>query len=354
MNDEIHMKRERGALWVWFLWLALFYFVWLILVFGFDGWQDVAEHWPISIAMAIGSYASGSTPMGGGTVGFPVLVMLFEMPTSLGRDFSFVIQAIGMTSASIFIIVRRQPLAISMLKGAMLGSLIGTPVGIYFVAPHISELWVKLAFSIVLVSFGLLHIFRISEISKNIGFTKFRVITDYKIGFILSILATASVTAMTGVGVDMIIYCTLVLLYKADLKIAIPTSVIIMAFTSIIGVVVLWVEKGFQPGVYENWLAAAPIVILGAPLGVLAVNLIGRTITIYLVAFLCVIQFFWICITEYDELNDIGLLYSGFAILVILSLLELLRERGIYFTKNKNEVSPVDILTDIRAINVRD
>lgn len=29
--------------------------------------------------MAVGSYAAGSTLMGGGTVGFPVLVLLFDL-----------------------------------------------------------------------------------------------------------------------------------------------------------------------------------------------------------------------------------------------------------------------------------
>jgi hypothetical protein len=36
--------------------------------------------------MAFGSYVAGSTPMGGGTVGFPILVLLFDLPATLGRD----------------------------------------------------------------------------------------------------------------------------------------------------------------------------------------------------------------------------------------------------------------------------
>lgn len=79
-------------------------------------------------SMALGSYVAGSTPMGGGTVGFPILVLLFEMPARLGRDFSFAVQSVGMVSAAIFILARRQVLAWSMLKGAMLGAVIGTPL----------------------------------------------------------------------------------------------------------------------------------------------------------------------------------------------------------------------------------
>jgi len=41
--------------------------------------------------------------------------------------------------------------------------------------------------------------------------------------------------SLTGVGIDMIVYCVLVLLFRADLKVAIPTSVIVMAATSLMG-----------------------------------------------------------------------------------------------------------------------
>ena len=47
---------------------------------------DAGRALGIALAMAIGSYAAGSTPMGGGTVGFPVLVCSLAAPT-LGRDF---------------------------------------------------------------------------------------------------------------------------------------------------------------------------------------------------------------------------------------------------------------------------
>ena len=107
---SIQLPRKKH-LWVWFVWLAGFYAVWVWLVFGHGLWEVARTHWPIALAMALGSYVAGSTPMGGGTVGFPVLVLLFEMPATLGRDFSFAVQSIGMTSASIFILARRQPLA---------------------------------------------------------------------------------------------------------------------------------------------------------------------------------------------------------------------------------------------------
>ena len=298
----------KHRLWVWFVWLGGFYAVWSWLVFGWDRWGDVVLHWPIALAMALGSYVAGSTPMGGGTVGFPILVLLFDQPASQGRDFSFAVQSIGMVSAAIFILARRQPLAWAMLKGAMAGTVIGTPLGIAFVAPLVPALAIKVVFAVVWASFGVLHLYRIGEIAGHAGMTDFSERWDFRVGLLVGTLAGVSVTAVTGVGIDMVLYTVLVLLCRADLKIAIPTSVVIMGFTSLVGVVFKTLTTGLQPGVYENWLAAAPVVALGAPLGVFIVGLIGRKPTLVFVAILCVGQFVWTCHNERVALGWPGVL----------------------------------------------
>lgn len=312
----------------WLLALGVFYAVWLYLVLGLGYWQETKAHWPIALAMAIGSYAAGSTPMGGGTVGFPVLVLLFDLPATLGRDFSFAVQAIGMTSASIFILARRQPIAWAMLKGAMLGSLIGTPLGIWFIAPYIPELLIKLVFAVVWASFGLLHLYRLQEIARHHGMTEFNERWDFRAGIWIGLLAGSTVAAVTGVGIDMVLYTALVLLCRTDLKIAIPTSVIIMAFTSVLGVIVKNLTTGMQPGVFENWLAAAPVVALGAPLGVYIVALVGRKPTLLVVAFLCVLQFIWTMYAEFSRLGAVGITLSLIAVLLCLLGFEKLRQKG--------------------------
>lgn len=321
-------KPLKTYLWVWGLWLLIFYSAWLWLVLGLGYWSAAREHWPIALAMALGSYAAGSTPMGGGTIGFPVLVLLFDLPASLGRDFSFAVQSIGMTSASIFIFARRQPLAMAILNGSLLGTLIGLPIGIFFIAPFIPELWIKIIFAVVWASFGLLHLYRINEISSHTGIIDFNEGWDFRLGFVLGFLASATVVSVTGVGIDMVVYAALVLLCRADLKIAIPTSVVIMAFSSVYGIAIKSLTVGFQDGVFENWLAASPIVALGAPLGVFIVNLISRKPTLIFVAVLCVGQFIWTCVNEYEALRLAGLIVAVLAVGVILLIFERLRAWG--------------------------
>ncbi|MFC1740656.1 sulfite exporter TauE/SafE family protein [Pseudomonadota bacterium] len=286
-----------------FAWLLLFYTGWLMLIVLGDHLETALTHWPMALAMAAGSYVAGSTPMGGGTVGFPVLVLLMDLPAMLGRDFSFAIQAVGMTSASIYILCQRLELEWPMLRAALPGALIGTPLGILYVAPLASDLFIKLLFAAMWCSFGLLHLRRINEITSYEGMTPHDKAFDHKIGFAVGLLGSLSISAITGVGIDMMIYMVLVLWCHADLKIAIPTSVVLMAFTSLVGISVKLLLGDLQPGTFENWLAAAPVVAIGAPLGAFVVSKIGRRPTLIVVSLLCVVQFVWTLVHERGNLT---------------------------------------------------
>jgi hypothetical protein len=75
-----------------------------------------------------------------------------------------------------------------------------------------------------------------------------------------------------------------------------------MAFNSLLGITIKAFVTGVDPGVYPNWLAAAPVVALGAPLGAWVVSVIGRRIVLLMVALLCLLQFAWTCFHERDVL----------------------------------------------------
>ena len=332
------MSRIR-RLWPFFAWLALFYGAWLMLVLA-GGWLETAlAHWPMALAMAVGSYLAGSTPMGGGTVGFPVLVLLMDLPATLGRDFSFAIQAVGMTSASIYILCRRQELEWPMLRAALPGTLLGTPLGIIFVAPLVSDLFIKLLFASMWCSFGLLHLRRINEITAYEGMTPHDVAFDHRVGFIVGFFGGLTIASITGVGIDMFIYMVLVLWCHADLRIAIPTSVVLMAFTSVVGVTVKLLFGGLQPGTFENWLAAAPIVALGAPFGALVVSRVGRRPTLILVSILCVLQFFWTLVHERAALNAWSIAAALLGVVVFLLVFQDMYRHGYRLARRQRAAS---------------
>ena len=321
-----------------FAWLALFYGAWFVLVLAGGYLQTVLAHWPMAVAMALGSYVAGSTPMGGGTVGFPVLVLLMDLPATLGRDFSFAIQAVGMTSASIYILCKRQELEWPMLRAALPGSLIGTPLGILFVAPLASELFIKLLFASMWCSFGLLHLRRINEITGYQGMTPHDKAFDHKVGFVVGFFGGLTIASITGVGIDMFLYMFLVLWCHADLKIAIPTSVILMAFTSVVGVATKLLLGSFQPGTFENWLAAAPVVALGAPFGALIVSRVGRKPTLLFVSILCVLQFGWTLVHERALLTAWSLSAALLGVVVFLLVFQDMYRHGYRLARRQKAV----------------
>lgn len=302
------------------LWLGLFYAIWTSLVVLGNYGSVIASHWGIAVAMMFGSYVAGSTPMGGGTVGFPVLVLLFDQPGSLGRNFGLAIQSVGMVSASIFILSTRAKLDWGLLRPTLIGSLVATPVGAAFVAPRVPDLWVKLLFAIIWASFGVMHLVKLRELLGHTGEnTRWR---RWDVGIGLGVGLLGGIAAsITGVGIDMILYAVMVLLFQADLKISIPSSVIAMAFTSVVGIGSNLLLSQVAPSSYQvdrevfySWLAAAPIVALGAPLGAWVVSRIPRAPTLIFVSFLCLAQFAWTILEE----NVRGLALAGAIAGVIL------------------------------------
>jgi uncharacterized membrane protein YfcA len=330
------MKRSLAP---FFAWLALFYGAWLALVLTGGYLQTVLAHWPMAVAMALGSYVAGSTPMGGGTVGFPVLVLMMDLPATLGRDFSFAIQAVGMSSASIYILCKRQELEWPMLRAALPGSLLGTPLGILFVAPLASDLFIKLLFAAMWCSFGLLHLRRINEITGYQGMTPHDKAFDHKVGFVVGFFGGLTIASITGVGIDMFLYMFLVLWCHADLKIAIPTSVILMAFTSVVGVATKLLFGGFQPGTFENWLAAAPVVALGAPFGALIVSRVGRKPTLVFVSILCVLQFAWTLVHERALLTAWSVSAALLGVVVFLLVFQDMYRHGYRLARRQKNVA---------------
>ena len=123
----------------------------------------------------------------------------------------------------------------------------------------------------------------------------------------------------------MLLYAALVLLWRADPRIAIPTSVLIMVFNSVLGIAVKAGIGDLQQRVYEKWLAAA----LGAPLGAFLAGIIGRKATLIFVSVLCVGQFVWTCHNERQVLDSGGLELACVAVGVGVIGFEKLRMKGV-------------------------
>jgi len=112
--------------------------------------------------------------------------------------------------------------------------------------------------------------------------------------------------------------------------------VVLMAFTSLVGVSFkLMVGDGLQPGTFENWLAAAPVVALGAPFGALVVSKVGRRPTLIVVSILCVLQFIWTLIHERSGLTVWSLSAALLGVVVFLLLFQDMYRHGYRLARRK-------------------
>jgi uncharacterized membrane protein YfcA len=288
----IPAKTRRPLMKFWYAYIAAFLAIWVVLMFGFGFAPEVVRQWPMSLVMILGSLVAGSTPMGGGAVSFPFLVLWLGIPPDIARNFGLVIQALGMTSAMIFILCRRVPIQGRMLSWTVTGAAAGMFLGTFVIAPLVPPSFVKLTFACMWMSFAVLTIAKNREFCSITGVRPIERDVAMRTGLFVGLIG-GIIASIIGLGVEMALYTVLVLLYRCDLKIAVPTAVSAMAVTSVMGVIVHLYLRDIPRDVVMKFLAAGPLVIFGAPIGTYIVSVIPRIRTLYVVSVLCVLQFVW-------------------------------------------------------------
>ncbi len=136
---------DRGAFLrrhAWPMYVLLWLGIWLVIVTAPGAWLVALAHWPMALVMIAGSLVAGSTPMGGGTVSFPALVLGFHRSPVMARDFGMAIQATGMTSAFLFILMRGIPIERRLLTWSWIGSVGGLIFGTFLLAGRVPAAWV--------------------------------------------------------------------------------------------------------------------------------------------------------------------------------------------------------------------
>ncbi|KAH8060054.1 sulfite exporter TauE/SafE [Aureococcus anophagefferens] len=138
---------------------ACFFPVWLYCMATRKIWRAVfSQFWPMSAAMVLGSFIAGSTPLGGGVVGFPVAVLVLRMEPAQGRDFSAMIQAVGMTSASYLILYLKPELVhVKLVSWSIAFGVLGCIVG--FVV-EVDPFAVNLTLTTYLLAFAVVYFYK--------------------------------------------------------------------------------------------------------------------------------------------------------------------------------------------------
>lgn len=251
---------------------------WFILGGGTELLDVLAENWRITLTMVFGSFIAGATAEGGGAVAFPVFTKLLHIAPADAKVFALAIQSVGMTSAALIILVKGIKIEWRYLGWASLGSLLGLVVGALYIVPLTSPPMTRMMFTVLQASFGIvLLIINWRDRACNDELPPL----GGRERLILLIAGTMGgvLTALVGTGLDILTFSVVVLLFRLSEKIATPTSVVLMAGNSLAGFALYgWGLESFTPEIRDWWLAAIPVVVIGAPLGALVCSLLGRIV----------------------------------------------------------------------------
>lgn len=267
------------AVLVWSVWL---YFMisgqhWSLFTASSPG--SDAPNWYMSVTMMVGSFIAGATSEGGGAVAFPVMTLFFEVPPGTARDFSLMIQTIGMNSAAFAIFYMGVRVEKHALLWATLGGALGVICGLEFVADHISANFAKMLFVScwLAFAFGLYWVNRYREREVHMAISNF--LPRHAVLLVGTGIVGGLITSITGSGLDIATFALLVLRLRISERIATPTSVALMAFNAAIafGYKALFIEGGMAPAAWNYWYVAVPVVTLGAPFGAWYIKSKSRT-----------------------------------------------------------------------------
>ena len=217
--------------------------------------------------MIFGSIIAGATSEGGGAIAFPVFTKVLHIPPGDAKVFSLAIQSVGMVAASIAIIMMRVQVLWRVIIWVSLGGALGIVIGSVLLSPLLDSVTIRMLFTIMAIS---------------LAFTLIRISTDFRLNHLsmpdialreVSVLLIVGIvggviSGLVGSGIDMICFSVLVLLFRISESIVTPTSVVLMAITSVLGTLLqIYFLDGISEQVQAYWLAAVPVVVVGAPLG---------------------------------------------------------------------------------------
>jgi len=244
--------------------------IWTVFMFINNYFGLYLNNWQIAVAMLLGSFVAGSTSVGGGTVGYPVLVLLFSVSPILARDFSLFVQSIGMTMAMFAIIFSKQEIKWGIILKSLFTGILGLHIGFKIVGLFPPS-YLKMTFAVIWASFLIHMLFTRKKneeetIEPNM---KYKNMLIYAFGFLGGIAS-----GLVGSGIDMLIFIVLTQRFRYSYKTALTTSIAVMALLSIYGTTFrIGVDGALgNKELLDMWLVCIPIVSFGAPLGTVVVK----------------------------------------------------------------------------------
>ena len=269
---------------------ATVFVVWFVLG-GDRALQAVANHWQVSLTMVFGSLVGGGTSEGGGAIAFPVMTKVLAVPAPQARLFTFAIQSVGMGAATLTIVLNRVPVEWRAIRNGAPWAVLGVVVSSLALAPRLDAPSVRLLFTAILVSLALaLWISRRCAPDRRdelerVGSRERAVL--FGAGLVGGLLSGAA-----GLGENTIMFALLVLGFRVCERVVTPTTVVLLTVVSWAGFAThVFLMNDFTGPVVDMWLAAVPIVAIGAPTGALICTRMSRDMIVRLLYVLISMEF---------------------------------------------------------------
>lgn len=363
------------------------------------------RYYPMTCAMIIGCFIAGSTPLGGAVTAFPVAVLVLKFTPVQGRDFSILIQSIGMTAAAYLITIRKKHLVkMDLVQVGCVANTFGIILGVSIELPGF---WVNVTYMTYTMAFAFLLLYKhmvagmeatgqraresiarehalnkaIDDVKNeakelesqgkhmmdtaryqdpctvmgNIGqddvvdkekkasddiiTTSVRMPLGLTIGLGIFGIIGGALTSKIGSGSDTLLYVFGIFLYNSFMDVALPesmltaTSVIVMAFSTVVMSIIRLVQGGIADEVYLCWGAVLWLVVMGAPIGSFVLNKNREAFFRRLFYCLAVIQFItfallkikaridaWICVAAILAVTFLGMALHMYSALVLKCL----------------------------------
>lgn len=286
-------KRPSKVITIHIVVIAMVWGTWLFAMIETQQFDLFVEKGFMTITMLFGSFMAGATSEGGGAIAFPVMTLLFDIQPHVARDFSLMIQSVGMSAAALTIFVLGIPVEYRALIFSGLGGIVGIITGLKLLAPLFPAAFTKTFFLSLWLSFAV-ALYWINRDANRQVFTRIKpfnhthAVILFLVGFIGGI-----VSGLTGTGLDILTFAVLTLMFAINEKVATPTSVILMAGNSLVG----FTWQSFSAGgvaetAWPFWWVSVPVVVIGAPLGAWFIQSRSRIFVTYLLYFSILLQYF--------------------------------------------------------------
>lgn len=292
------------------------------------------------------------TSEGGGAVAFPVMTLALNISPAVARDFSLMIQSVGMIAATFTIFWMRIRLEWRSIIFCSTGAVFGVIIGLEFIDPSLTPPQKKMGFVSIWFSFAF-ALFLLNRYHKR---KTFKIIPAFNTWKAVALLFTGFLggvfSAFAGSGADICTFSILTLLFRVSEKIATPTSVVVMAGNTVVGF--YWRQVMMQAIHIEAFYylaVCAPIVVLGAPLGSVIGSHFHRQVLaclIYILDTVALISAFAIVkLNRALMAASFGIIVSGFIFFGFLSYLGNRLMRSI--TEDDEDSAKVAVPGDIGA-----